>query len=92
MKRVLNISLLALVVMSLASCDYQKYNSIRQTDYRAEDFSTNYKAGDPEVYGKGKDSAAVQSKYTYTANPELDAKAQKIREKLFGPHNTTQSL
>jgi hypothetical protein len=92
MKRVLNIGLLALVVMSLASCDYQKYNSIRQADYRAEDFRSDYKAGDAEVYGKGKDSAAVQSKYTYTPNPELDAKAQKIREKLFGPRNTTQSL
>ncbi|GAB4001865.1 hypothetical protein GCM10028807_59080 [Spirosoma daeguense] len=92
MKRVLHISLLAAMVMSLASCDYQKYNSVRQKDYRAQDYSSTYRAGDPEVYGLGKDSVAVQSKYKYTADPNLDAKAEAIRKKLYGPGNTTQSL
>ncbi|GAB3708810.1 hypothetical protein GCM10027592_44400 [Spirosoma flavus] len=92
MKRVFHISLLAVAVLSLASCDYQKYNSIRQNDYRARDFSPTYRAGDPEVYGLGKDSVAVQSRYKYTANPALDAKAEDIRKKLYGPNNKTQSL
>ncbi|WP_420146975.1 hypothetical protein [Spirosoma sp.] len=92
MKRVLNISLLAVAVLSLASCDYQKYNSVRQNDYRADDYSANYRAGDPEVYGTGKDCVAVQTKYKYTPNPELDAKAEQIRKKLYAPGNTTQSL
>ncbi|GAB2549379.1 hypothetical protein [Spirosoma aerophilum] len=84
MKRVLSIGLLAVTVLSLASCDYQKYNSIRQNDYRADDYRADYRAGDAEVYGAGRDSAAVQTKYKYTPNPELDARTQKIREKLFG--------
>lgn len=84
MKRVLSIGLLAVTVLSLASCDYQKYNSIRQNDYRVDDYRADYRAGDAEVYGTGRDSAAVQSKYKYTPNPDLDARTQKIREKLFG--------
>lgn len=92
MKRVLHVGLLAVMVLSLASCDYQKYNSVRQTDYRADDFRAGYRAGDPEVYGAGKDSAAVQTKYQYTANPELDAKADQIRKILYAPGNSTQSL
>ena len=84
MKRVLNIGLLALIVVSLASCDYQKYNTVRQTDYRADDYRIGYRAGDPEVYGNGRDSAAVQSKYKYTPNPALDGRVEKIRAKLFG--------
>lgn len=71
-------------VLSLASCDYQKYNTIHQADYRAGDYRSDYRAGDPEVYGTGKDSAAVQTKYKYTPNPELEQRTQKIREKLFG--------
>ena len=92
MKRVLNISLLAVAVLSLASCDYQKYNTVRQTDYRADDHRADYRAGDKEVYGTGKDCVAVQTKYKYTPNPQLDAKADQIRKKLFGPGNNTQSL
>lgn len=92
MKRLLNISLLVVAVLSLASCDYQKYNTIRQTDYRLNDYSSDYRAGDPEVYGLGKDSVAVQSRYQYTPNPDLDAKAAEIRQKLYGPDNKTQSL
>lgn len=73
-----------MAMLSLASCDYQKYNTIRQSDVRANDYKATYRAGDPEVYGKGKDSAAVQSTYKYTPNPELEQRTQKIREKLFG--------
>ena len=90
MKRVLTISLFAVAVLSLASCDYQKYNSVRQNDYRANDYRADYRAGDPEVYGTGKDSAAVQSKYKYTPNPALDGRTQKIREKLFGAGTSSQ--
>jgi predicted small lipoprotein YifL len=92
MKRALSAGLLAVTVLSLASCDYQKYNTVRQADYRANDQSTTFRAGDEEVYGLGKDSAAVQTRYKYTANPNLDAKADKIRAKLYGKGNTTQSL
>ena len=92
MKRVINGGLLAVLVLSLASCDYQKYNTVRQNDYRAGDVSADYRAGDPEVYGKGRDSLAVQLNYKYTPNPALDAEADKIRQKLFAPGNKTQSL
>jgi hypothetical protein len=84
MKRTLTIGLLAITVLSLASCDYQKYNTIRQADYRAGDVNPTYRAGDKEVYGLGKDSAAVQSRYKYEPRPELEQRTQKIREKLFG--------
>ncbi|GAB4035348.1 hypothetical protein [Spirosoma gilvum] len=92
MKRVLNIGLLGVLVLSMASCDYQKYNTVRQTDYRAGDVSSTYRAGDPEVYGLGKDSPAVQTRYKYAPNAALDAKADEIRKKLYGPGNKTQSL
>lgn len=84
MKRVVYMGVFALSSLSLASCDYQKNNTIRQEDFRRDDFNVNYKAGDPEVYGRGKDSAAVQSYYKYTPNPALEQRTQKIREKLFG--------
>ena len=92
MKRVLNIGLLVLTVLSLASCDYQKYNTVRQTDYRADDYSSDFRAGDEQVYGLGRDSVAVQSRYQYTPNPALDARTQKIREKLFGPGTSGQGI
>lgn len=84
MKHTIGKGLVVLVMLSLASCDYQKYNTIRQSDFRANDYDTKYNAGDPEVYGRGKDSAAVQSQYKYTPDPALDERTQKIREKLFG--------
>ena len=84
MKSTLYIGILVLSGLSLASCDYQKNNTIRQEDFRKKDFRAGYKAGDAEVYGTGPDSAAVQSKYKYKPNPELDKRTQKIREKLFG--------
>lgn len=90
MKRVRSIGLLAVAVVSLASCDYQKYNSVRQSDYRFDDYRPDYRAGDPEVYGAGKDSAAVQLKYKYTPNPALEERTQKIREKLFGASTSQQ--
>ncbi|GAB3980632.1 hypothetical protein GCM10028806_48610 [Spirosoma terrae] len=90
MKRVFSAGLMVAAVLSLASCDYQKNNTIRQADYRAGDFRANYRAGDPEVYGAGKDSAAVQTKYKYTPNPELDQKVEKIRQKLYGPGSGPQ--
>jgi hypothetical protein len=84
MKRVVNMGMFVLVGLSLASCDYQKYNTIRQEDVRMHDYRSGYKAGDPEVYGTGRDSAAVQSAYKYKPRPELEQRTQKIREKLFG--------
>lgn len=84
MKRVVYIGVMVLAGLSLASCDYQKNNTIRQEDFRKNDFRAGYKAGDKEVYGTGPDSDAVQSKYKYTPRPELEQRTQKIREKMFG--------
>lgn len=81
MKGVFNKGLLLLAVVGLASCDYQKYNTIRQKDVRF---------GDEYVYGVHPDSAAVQSKYQYAARPELDKRTAKIREKMFGGGTITQ--
>ncbi|WP_461050799.1 RNA-binding protein [Spirosoma arcticum] len=84
MKRLWIGGVAVVAMLSLASCDYQKYNTIRQADVRAGDYDPDYQAGDEEVYGKGKDSAAVQSTYKYTPNPALEERTQKIRDKLFG--------
>lgn len=84
MKRLINAVLLAVAIFSLASCDYQKYNTIRQADVRRADFDKDYQAGDENVYGRGPDSAAVQNGYKYTPNPALEQRTQKIRDKLFG--------
>jgi hypothetical protein len=70
----LKISALLLAV-SLASCKYQKNNTIAQNDVRA---------GDEYVYGVSPDSAARQTKIKYTAKPELEQRTAAIREKLFG--------
>ncbi len=73
MKRnILKISML-MAIISLASCKYQKNNRIEQADVRE---------GDTYVYGVHPDSAARQTKLTYTARPELAEEAAKIREKL----------
>lgn len=71
----MNGSLLVALGFMAMSCDYQKYNTIRQIDVREKD---------PYVYGVHKDSAAVQTKNKYTPRPELEERTQKIREKLFG--------
>jgi hypothetical protein len=39
--------------------------------------------GEAYVYGVHPDSAAAQMKNTYTPKPELEVKANAIREKLF---------
>ncbi|MGA0559322.1 hypothetical protein ACO2Q8_21865 [Larkinella sp. VNQ87] len=75
MKGLLSTGVCLLVVGLLTSCDYQKYNTIRQKDYRE---------GDKYVYGPGLDSPAVQTNYKYTARPELADRTNKIRQKLFG--------
>lgn len=75
MKSAISKGLLVVAVLSLASCDYQKYNTIRQADVHR---------GDEYIYGVHPDSAAIQSKYKYTPRPELEERTQKIREKLFG--------
>ena len=84
MKRLGRLGIAVAMLFALASCDYQKYNTIRQTDVRGRDYRTGYRAGDPEVYGTHPDSAAVQSKYNYTPNPALEERTQKIRDKMFG--------
>ncbi|WP_395767679.1 hypothetical protein [Aquirufa sp.] len=71
LKNLLPIVAIALVA---SACDYQKYNRIKQKDVHA---------GNEYVYGVHPDSAAVQSKNTYTAKPELEVRANAIREKLF---------
>jgi len=81
MKGLINKGLLVLAVVSLASCDYQRYNSIRQRDLRY---------GDQYVYGPHPDSAAIQSNYKYTARPELEQRTAKIRQKLFGGTSIAQ--
>lgn len=65
--------IVALAVTAFA-CDYQKNNTIKQKDVRKDD---------KYVYGIHPDSAAAQSKNTYTAKPELEVRANAIREKLF---------
>jgi hypothetical protein len=58
------------------ACTYQKNNTIDQDDFNA---NNEY------VYGVHKDSIARQLKQTYTAKPELAARTEAIREKLYGP-------
>ncbi|MBP6385444.1 MAG: hypothetical protein KA313_01915 [Pseudarcicella sp.] len=65
----------------LASCDYQKNNNIKQKDVNE---------GDVYVYGVHPDSAAVQTKNKYTAKPENEIRANKIREKLFSGKEINQ--
>ena len=74
-KHTLGLVLSLASALVLTSCDYQKHNTIAQKDYRA---------GDEYVYGVHPDSAARQTKNKYTEKPENEARAQKIREKLYG--------
>ncbi len=67
---------LALVAtVALASCDYQKNNNINQKDFQE---------GNTYVYGIHPDSAAKQTKNKYTANPDLEPRVLKIKDKMFG--------
>lgn len=61
--------------VSLSACDYQKNNNIDQKDFRD---------GSVYVYGIHPDSAAKQTKNKYTANPDIEVRVSKIKEKLFG--------
>jgi hypothetical protein len=61
-------------VLALASCDYQKNNTIKQKDVRE---------GDTYVYGVHPDSAAWQLKNKYTEKPETALRAEAIRQKMF---------
>lgn len=65
---------IAVLAFLVSSCDYQKNNTIKQKDLNE---------GDVYVYGVHPDSAAVQSKNKYDAKPDLELKANAIREKLF---------
>ncbi|WP_247237149.1 hypothetical protein [Telluribacter sp. SYSU D00476] len=71
----------------LSSCEYQKYNRVEQDDVRE---------GSEYVYGPHPDSAARQLANKYEDNPEMDRRANAIREKLFGntdgtPGSTVES-
>ena len=60
--------LFAIFSVSLASCSYQKNNTIKQDDVRE---------GDEWVYGVHPDSSAKQLKNVYTEKPELENKANQ---------------
>ena len=76
-------NILAVVaIASLATaCDYQKNNTIKQIDLNEQD---------QYVYGVHPDSAARQTKNKYTAKPENEVRANKIREKLFNDSTNAQ--
>ena len=58
----------------LTSCEYQKYNHAEQIDVRA---NSEY------IYGVSPDSAARQLSNKYEERPELELRANAIREKMF---------
>lgn len=66
--------------LTLVACDYQKNNVIQQNDLRD---------GDSYVYGVHPDSAARQTKNKYAEKPGSEARAEKIRQKLYGQTNAT---
>ena len=68
-------------ILALASCDYQKNNTIKQKDVRE---------GDKYVYGVHPDSAAWQLKNKYTDKPETALRAEAIRQKLFAGKKIAQ--
>ncbi len=76
-----NILAIASIALLAIACDYQKNNNIKQDDLRK---------GDEYVYGVHPDSAAVQTKNKYTAKPENEIRATKIREKLFNDSTNAQ--
>ena len=65
----------------LTSCEYQRYNHAEQIDVRA---NSEY------IYGVHPDSAARQLSNKYTEKPELELRANAIREKMFS--GTTSAL
>lgn len=76
-----NILAIASIALLAIACDYQKNNNIKQSDLRE---------GDEYVYGVHPDSAARQTKNKYTAKPENEVRAIKIREKLFNDSTNAQ--
>jgi hypothetical protein len=74
MMKLKNLLPIAALALMATACDYQKNNTIKQKDFNE---------GNTYVYGVHPDSAAAQMKNTYTAKPELELKANAIREKLF---------
>lgn len=74
----MNIKIVAAILVgaaSLSSCEYQRYNKAQQKDVRA---------GSQWVYGVHPDSAARQLSLKYDEKPELEVKANELREKLYG--------
>lgn len=75
----LSVLLFVIGATVMTACDYQKTNRIEQKDLRA---------GDEWVYGVSPDSAARQLKNKYKENPELQQKADEIRQILYGSDST----
>lgn len=73
MKRI-SVLLLVIVVAAASSCTYQKYNTIDQDIPNIEN---------ERIYGVHPDSSARQLKNVYTEKPELQKKANDLRDKLF---------
>lgn len=80
----MKIKAIAAIIMgvTLASCNYQVNNTIKQPDHRK---------GDEYVYGVHPDSSAKQLKNKYTAKPELEQRTNAIREKMFGNNKRTNA-
>ncbi|NIJ51000.1 hypothetical protein [Dyadobacter arcticus] len=64
----------------LSSCEYQKYNQIEQKDLNKDN---------EYVYGVSPDSLPRQMANKYDAKPELDARVNDIRVKLYGGSSST---
>jgi hypothetical protein len=62
-------------VVALTSCSYQTKNRIEQDDLNKDN---------ERIYGVSPDSAAAQLKNVYTPNPENEARATAIKNKLYG--------
>jgi hypothetical protein len=62
-------------LVALTSCSYQSNNRIEQDDLNKDN---------ERVYGVSPDSAAAQLKNVYTPNPENEARATAIKNKLYG--------
>ena len=73
MKRI-SVLLLIVVAAAVSSCSYQEYNTIDQDTPNLDN---------ERVYGVHPDSSARQLKNVYTEKPELQKKANDLRDKLF---------
>ena len=70
-----NIAAVIVGAALLSSCEYQKYNHAEQIDVLANS---------EWVYGVHPDSAARQLSNKYEEKPEMEVRANAIREKMFG--------